>query len=357
MSAASRAAQAGEPYEPEPYTPENATTIQLPWCYTPDADCPAILDFLGEVQARDTSEQTDAMVEFLFEVIGYTLLPRGPVRKAVLHLGPTGAGKSILLHLHTALTGEHQVSTESLTNIGSNRFSAANLVGKLANICADIGTQAAEDSSIFKAIVGGDRIPAERKGRQGFSFRPSATLIFSANEVPGSRDTGDAYTGRWFVIQYRHQFEEDARKEAELRALASDQGEMEGFMRHSVLGAGRMLDRGDFEVPADVAEAGERFRRTVDSVAGWLESDRTIVDDGSNAERKAAYASYCAWCEDEGKHPLGRTRFYDRLRQDRRIDEQTTQGTRYFENLRLMPVEGSQEGLAEAARLHHASGG
>ena len=98
------------------------------------------------------------MVEFLFEVIGYTLLPRGPVRKAVLHLGPTGAGKSILLHLQTALIGEHQVSTESLTAIGSNRFSAANLVGKLANICADIGTQAAEDSSIFKAIVGGDRI-------------------------------------------------------------------------------------------------------------------------------------------------------------------------------------------------------
>jgi phage/plasmid-associated DNA primase len=115
--AAWRAAQAGEPYEPEPYTPENATTIQLPWRYVPGADSPKIMEFLRQVHGRATPEgkadgqATDEMIEFIFETIGYTLLPRGPVRKAVLHLGPTGAGKSITLHIHTALIGEDQVST------------------------------------------------------------------------------------------------------------------------------------------------------------------------------------------------------------------------------------------------------
>jgi P4 family phage/plasmid primase-like protien len=331
-----RAAKDGRPYEPEPYTPENATTIRLPWDYRPGADCPKIRTFLGEVFA---GEYMAALANFSWEIAGYTLLSRNPLRKAFLLSGPTGSGKSVWLTHLTGLIGKRQVSSESLSQLGSVRFSSAQLVGKLANICADIGTQAAEDSSIFKRITGGDYVSAERKMRDGFDFLPSTTLLFSANESPGSKDVSDAYFRRWVVIEFPNQFEEDAAKETELRALASDQAEMEGYLRYAVEAAGRLLERGDFEIPQAAAEAHERYRHDVDSVAGWLASDEVTVGGGGQSERKLAYEAYARWCKAEGnRHALGRSKFYGRVRQDRRIEEKTVTGVDYFANLRV-PAE------------------
>lgn len=334
--AAWRAAEAGQSYEPKPYTPDNASTIRLPWDYRPGADCPQIRRFLGEIFAGEDMEK---LAGFSWEIAGYTLLSRNPLRKAFLLSGPTGSGKSIWLTHLTGLIGKRQVSSESLSQLGSVRFSSAQLVGKLANICADIGTQAAEDSSIFKRITGGDYVSAERKMRDGFDFLPSTTLLFSANESPGSRDVSDAYFRRWVVIEFPNQFEEDAAKEAELRALASDQTEMEGYLRYAVEAAGRLLQRGDFDIPQVSADAHERYRHDVDSVAGWLASDEVTVGDGGQTERKLAYEAYAQWCKAEGnRHALGRSKFYGRVRQDRRIDEKKIHGSDYFAGLRLLPV-------------------
>ena len=67
--------------------------------------------------------------------------------------------------------GADNVSNETLQRLVSNRFAAASLVGKLANICTDLPTKRLEDTHLFKGITGGDPIQAERKYQPPFSYK------------------------------------------------------------------------------------------------------------------------------------------------------------------------------------------
>jgi hypothetical protein len=119
---------------------------------------------------------------------------------------------------------------------GEDRFSPARLVGKLANICGDIGPQSAKDMSLFKQLTGGDRIQAERKFHEPFEFISGATPVFSANEFPGSPDTTRAYKGRWAAVEWPRQFDENASMERQLKLLGEGRGELLAGCREAQVG-------------------------------------------------------------------------------------------------------------------------
>ena len=97
--------------------------------------------------------------------------------------------------------GADNVSNVSLQQLASNRFAAASLEGKLANICADLPATRLEDTQLFKGITGGgDIIQAERKFQASFSFKPFARLLFSANRLPQSPDSSEAFFDRWIIV-------------------------------------------------------------------------------------------------------------------------------------------------------------
>jgi phage/plasmid-associated DNA primase len=122
-------------------------------------------------------------------------------------------------------------------------------VGRLANVCGDIGPQTAKDMSLFKQTVGGDRIQAERKLREPFEFISGATPIFSANEFPGSPDTTRAYKDRWVAIEWCVRFADYAAKGNELKALGENRGEMEGFLLQAALGGAHLWQASSEAMP------------------------------------------------------------------------------------------------------------
>ena len=226
-----------------PYTPENATIVQLPWAFRHDAQCPRIKAFLLSVFEGD-----EEMVSLVFEIAGYLCWSRNSLRKAILLYGTGSNGKSILLYLLKCLLGNYNVAAVPLQRLGGDdRFAPSRLVGRLANICGDVGPNSARDMSLFKQITGGDPIYAERKGKDGFEFLPGAVPVFSANEFPRSPDTSRAYVNRWIAVECTARFEDNAATEAELRALGDDEDEMEGFLAEAVRGAAELIERGDFE--------------------------------------------------------------------------------------------------------------
>ena len=135
-----------------------------------------------------------------FEVPAYCLDVRSAIQKAVLFLGGGGTGKSTYLEACAHFLGKRCVSGITLQRLETNQFAASGLVGKLANICPDLPAKYIEDSSIFKAITGGDEIIAEFKFKDAFAFRPYAKLIFSANYAPRCADSSQAFYDRWLVI-------------------------------------------------------------------------------------------------------------------------------------------------------------
>ena len=80
------------------------------------------------------------------------------------------------LRLVTALLGLENCSAVTLHDLVSNRFRAAELYGRLANIAGDLDGGWLTSTAMFKMVTGGDTIGAERKFGQPFSFTPAARL-------------------------------------------------------------------------------------------------------------------------------------------------------------------------------------
>lgn len=129
-------------------------------------------------------------------------MPNTTFQRSLLLVGAGENGKSVYLSLATALIGRDNISTRTLHELAENRFAAADLFGKLANISADISATELREVDLFKRLTGEDRITAERKYSPAFDFTPYARLLFSGQEVPPSHDASHAYQRRWMVLRF-----------------------------------------------------------------------------------------------------------------------------------------------------------
>ena len=288
----------------QPHSAGHLSTVQLPVVWDPLATCPNIDSFFNDVLQVD-------LHPFVEEIIGLLLVPEVRYRKAVLLRGSGRNGKSTLLTVIRSLLGHGNVSAVGLQALSSDKFKVAELDGKLANICADIDYRAARDSSMFKIITGGtDYLTAERKFGQPFNFRPTARLLFSANEAPASTDQSQAYFDRWLVIPMDKRIE---RVDPDLDAKLTTPEELSGLLNRAVAGLQRLQRRRGFDVPEPAEEALRTYRQTVDSVAGFL-AERQQPAAQPTIRRSELYQQYSTWCDDNGHHKLGERSFTGRLR-------------------------------------------
>jgi P4 family phage/plasmid primase-like protien len=277
----------------EPHSPEIFETTQLPVAYDPNAACPHFDHYL------ETTLDPEIIL-LIEQVIGYCLIPDTRFEKAFLSIGEGENGKSVLLDTIIALLGTENVSTVALQDLADNRFRTAELYGKLANIFSDLDDRALSSSSIFKTLVTGDRVTAERKFGQPFSFRPYARLIFSANTLPPSRDRTHAFYRRWIVIQFERTFEG---KSADKDLREKLRGELPGILNRALIGLRTLFAEGGFIEGPAVRAAMEEYQRENDSVASFV-TEVVVSDHAGMIEKKVLYSKYCFWCD---AHELRRT--------------------------------------------------
>src|SRR5699024_1243807 len=101
--------------------------------------------------------------------------------------------------------GHDNCSSLALEDL-SERFRTSQLVGKIANIGDDSGSDLLKNTAIFKKIVTGDSITVEYKHGQPFSFNNKAKLLFSANNLPPSSDKSDGFFRRMIIIPFNAVF-------------------------------------------------------------------------------------------------------------------------------------------------------
>lgn len=287
-----------------PHDPAVVSTIQLPIAWNPEARCPRIGAFLAAVVP-------DA-VSFVLEMIGYALLPANPLRVAVLLLGPGRNGKSVLLAVVKELLGAENVSVVPLQVMTENRFAAAELFGKLANICGDLDARAIKQTDSFKMLTGGDPMLAERKHRDHFTFQPFALPLFSANEPPLSSDQTEAWFDRWLVVPMERRIPE-AELDPHLASKLTTREELEGLLVLAVEGLRRLMARGRFDLPASVQRARLAYRERLDTVTGFV-GEECRLDPDAWTRRSALYGAYRKWASDGGRLPVSAATFNDRMR-------------------------------------------
>jgi putative DNA primase/helicase len=311
------------------HSPETLSTIQVPVRWNPAAECSLIDTFLERVIPEDA-------VALVFEMVGYSLYAGNPLRVAVLLLGPGCNGKSVLLSVIKTLLGPANVSAIPLQMLSESRFASAELFGKLANICGDLDARTIKQTDVFKMITGGDAITAERKYCSAFTFTPFALQIFSANEAPFSSDQTQAWFDRWLVIPMEKRIPVD-QIDPHLTAKLTAPRELEGLLVKAIHGLGRLMERGRFERPGSIEQAGSEYRERLDTVQGFVTEACTLVI-GAWTSRADLYSAYRAWVTDGGRFPLSRPAFNDHLRRGfpGEVEQRTRNGARGWGGIGLL---------------------
>jgi len=265
-----------------PHHPVYHTTVQLPIHYDPNADCPAWNRFLAEVLPPDVYA-----ADIVWQLLALLMLPYTDAHQAVLLSGPGGNGKGALLAAIRAFLGTRNVSSLNLDQITGQRFEAAKLFGKLANICDDLSSKQLGDTSIFKMVVSGDPITADRKYRDSITFSPFARLLFSSNEYPQSGDSSSGFYDRWVVIPFTNEFR-GQHGEISRRLLDAElckPEELSGVLNQALAALPSILNQ-RLLMTDSMRSAWDEFCSTTDWVMVWCE--RMLVDHASGVIEKKA---------------------------------------------------------------------
>lgn len=255
-------------HDPEKYL----FTQQLPADYKPKEKrtCRKILDFLYNV-----IHPSD--VPLVIEFIAYCLIRDTRFQKALMCAGAPDSGKSTFLFLLMAFLGKLNISTKTMQQLTENRFATASLFGKLANIFADLSSKRLRDIEMFKVLVSGDQISAERKFKPDFEFIPYAKLIFSSNLPPLPPDNledEDAFYKRWLVVSFNLRKNclfcgTRIEKDIELLEKLTTEEELSGLLYLAVKAAQRLLLKGRFTKSPYIETVKEEYEKKANPVKAW----------------------------------------------------------------------------------------
>lgn len=289
----------------QPFSPDLYITNQIPWDYCQDAYDETADRMLDNIACQDPDIR--ALLE---ECIGYCFFRRNELRKAFILTGGKRGGKSTYLDCIKAILGEENVSSLDLKEVG-DRFSTAMMFGKLANIGDDIGDDFLMGSqvAIFKKVVAGNRVKAERKGQDPFDFDPYVKLLFSANEIPRMRDRGNAVLDRLIIIPFNAVFSR-AQKDYDpfLKYKLQQRQSMEYMIRLGVEGLNRVLASQGFTRSALVEQRMEEYEIMNNPILAFLQ-DADIDVDIVGEPTADVYRRYDVFCHENGFSPVGRVVF------------------------------------------------
>jgi len=217
------------------------------------------------------------------------------------------------------MIGNDNSANQSLHDLVSERFAIANLYGKLLNQYADISSEELDDVSVFKALTGGDNLDAEFKGKNHFTFRNHAKLLFSCNTMPVSMDMSDAFFRRWVIIDFPHSFDGIKANKFLINELMEEQ-ELSGIFNEAMLGLKTIITNQRFSNEQETAEIRERYIRMSDSVAAYLMDEVEVTTTGFIAKSEL-YDTYLIYCAHHKYLAVSEQKFFRRLIARVTVDE------------------------------------
>jgi P4 family phage/plasmid primase-like protien len=291
-----------------PHSPGHLSPIQLPLTFDPAARCPEWEAFIGDVFPEDCRT-------LAFEIIAWLLCPDTSIQRAFLLRGDGQNGKSTYLSAVTAALGVDNVAGLSLQKLESDRFAVARLLGKLANICPDLPSDHLVSTSVFKAIVGGDRLLGEYKYGQSFEFLPFVRLLFSANHFPQSKDSSYAFFRRWEVIPFDRIITREQRlAKPDILARLTSPMELSGLLNRCLAVLPALRSRGGFAQTETTTAARLEFQEHTDPLAVWIDR-HTELDVSGIVTKKDLFLSYSSASAEAGRPVAPAKTFYAAVKQ------------------------------------------
>jgi putative DNA primase/helicase len=287
-----------------PHDPAYRSLIQIAADYDPQAKSPDLDNFFDQIFPVDSLPLID-------ETMGHLMIPSTSLQKAFVAIGSGGNGKGTWLKILTHLLGTENVCSMSLHQIQEDKFAAAGLLGKLANVYHDLDPRVLQSTGKFKSIVSGDPISAERKYKDHYSFTPFARLVFSANEFPRSTDKTEAYFDRLIFVEFPRKFRNtDAQILDYDQVLIQKPKFMSALLNRAVAGLQRLMQNKRFTIPESSQKAIDEYKRECSTALDFIvEYCKKTARGVSKIPRKELYMRYSGWCEEQGMKPLSSKNF------------------------------------------------
>lgn len=297
----------------QPFSPDLVITNQIPWDYNPEAYSELADDTLNKLACGD--QPIRALLE---ECIGYCFYRANDYKKSFMLTGKGNNGKSTFLDCVKAILGDGNISALDLKELG-DRFSTSMMFGKLANIGDDIGDDFLQGSqvAIFKKVVSGNRIKAERKGQDPFEFNPYVKLLFSANDIPRMKDKTGAVLNRLVIIPFNARFtkylpsgEIDPDYNPKIRYELVEQSSVEYLIRVGVEGLKRIIGNQGFSKSDATEQMAEEYDLMNNPIKGFFaEQEEGYIFRETVQDIFTRYQLYCNDCgiKPETKISFGKT--------------------------------------------------
>lgn len=291
-----------------PFSPSIVVTNKIPWDYNPSAFNELTEQTLNKLSCGDA-----AIRLLLEECIGYCFYRRNEMRKAFILTGGKRNGKSTFLDCVKAILDDTNISALDLKELG-DRFSTSMMFGKLANVGDDIGDDFLQGSqvAIFKKIVSGNRIKAERKGQDPFEFNPYIKMLFSANDIPRMKDKTGAILDRLVIIPFNATFsKDDADYDPFIKYKLISQESIEYLIALGIQGLQRVLTNQEFTQSDKVDRQIEEYEEENNPIVAFLKEygEDYIINEATSD----VYRMYTTFCAENSMQPMSNIVFSKQL--------------------------------------------
>lgn len=287
-----------------PFSAEIIITNKIPWDYNPAAYHELADATLNKLACGDA-----AIRSLLEECIGYCFYRRNELGKAFVLTGDKSNGKSTYLDCIKAVLGDMNISALDIKEIG-DRFSTSMMFGKLANVGDDISDDFLQgvQVAIFKKVVTGNRIKAERKGQDPFEFNPFVKMIFSANDIPRMKDKTGAVLRRLVIIPFNASFsKDDADYDPFIKYKLIQPDSIEYMVALGVQGLKRIMMNNEFTGSEKVQNQLSEYEEENNPIIAFIAD--TGVDMIENELTSDVYKRYQLFCADNSMTPMSKIVF------------------------------------------------
>jgi putative DNA primase/helicase len=282
-------------------THEFFTLVSLPYSFDPNAQCPMWLAFLERNLEADATR-----IAIVQEFFGLCLTPDTSFHKFLLMFGEGANGKSVLCAALRAVLGTENVSAVALEAFGE-RFALNSTLGKLANICPEIGEIDRVAEGRLKSFTSGEEMQFERKHKDPFPFRPTARLVLATNTLPRFADKSSGLWRRMILLPMNVVI-----GEADRRYGMDDPSfwdtEAPGILNWAIEGLRRLRAERHFTTSALCEEARQQYREELNPIRTFL-ADHFHENNAAQIATKDVYQRYTEWCAGNGYKALGERMF------------------------------------------------
>lgn len=255
------------------------------------------------------------LIGYVQRVCGLAAIGKVLIEALIIAYGDGNNGKSTFWNTIARVLGSYAETISSEVLIAGKKNNAkhemAETRARRLLIAGENDEGVRLSTSSTKQLASTDKIAAEKKYKDPFSFTPSHTLVLYTNHLPrvGAMDTG--IWRRLIVIPFEQTIKADKDIKNYADYLYHEAGEA---VLEWIMQGARLIHAENYHLvpPAQVVNASEAYRAANDWFAHFIDTC-CEVGDGLEEKSKDVYDTYRSWALSQGEYVRNAADFYAAL--------------------------------------------